>query len=130
MGQDQGQVGEDVEPRDPEQIKKEIEETREELGDTVAAVAEKADVKKQAKAKVADVKQQAAEKVSGVKEKAAGTKEQVSAKAQEATPETAAAGARQTSQQVAQVARENPIHAAAGTAFALGLVIGWLYGRR
>ena len=38
--------------RDPEEIEQEIEQTREELGDTVAAVTDKADVKKQAKAKV------------------------------------------------------------------------------
>jgi uncharacterized membrane protein YukC len=39
-----------------EEIREEIEETREELGDTVAAVAEKTDVKKQAKAKVGGAK--------------------------------------------------------------------------
>jgi methyl-accepting chemotaxis protein len=44
------------EEKGPEEIREEIEETREELGDTVAAVAEKTDVKKQAKAKVEDVK--------------------------------------------------------------------------
>jgi DNA-binding XRE family transcriptional regulator len=41
----------------PEEIRQEIEETREELGDTVAAVAEKTDVKKQAKAKLELAKQ-------------------------------------------------------------------------
>ncbi len=47
----------DSQERSPdEEIREEIEETREELGDTVAAVAEKTDVKKQAKAKVDDVK--------------------------------------------------------------------------
>jgi F0F1-type ATP synthase assembly protein I len=42
--------------RAPEEIREEIEETREELGDTVAAVTEKTDVKKQAQAKVDEVK--------------------------------------------------------------------------
>ena len=37
------------EQRSPEEIREEIEESREELGDTAAALAEKADVKKQAK---------------------------------------------------------------------------------
>jgi uncharacterized protein (TIGR03382 family) len=46
--------------RSPEEIRAEIEATREELGDTVAAVAEKTDVKKQAKARVEDAKAQAA----------------------------------------------------------------------
>ena len=40
----------------PEQIEAEIEETREELGETVAALAEKADVKKQAKQKAEEIK--------------------------------------------------------------------------
>jgi Protein of unknown function (DUF3618) len=44
------------EEKGPEEIREEIEETREELGDTVAAGAEKTDVKKQAKAKVEDIK--------------------------------------------------------------------------
>jgi chromosome segregation ATPase len=51
-----------AEERRPEEIREEIEETREELGDTVAAVTEKTDVKKQAQAKVEDVKAQAAAK--------------------------------------------------------------------
>jgi ElaB/YqjD/DUF883 family membrane-anchored ribosome-binding protein len=43
----------------PEEIRAEIEGTRGELGDTVAAVAEKTDVKKQVKARVEDVKARA-----------------------------------------------------------------------
>jgi hypothetical protein len=43
-------------PREPEHIRRDIESTRGELGDTVAALAEKADVKAQAQTKVADVK--------------------------------------------------------------------------
>lgn len=46
----------DTAERTPEQIEAEIEQTRRDLGDTVAAVAEKADVKAQAKAKVEDAK--------------------------------------------------------------------------
>ena len=44
--------------RQPEEIRSEIEETREQLGETVEALAAKADVKGQAKAKVEDVKEQ------------------------------------------------------------------------
>lgn len=36
------------ESREPEEIREDIEQTREELGDTVAAMAEKTDVKQQA----------------------------------------------------------------------------------
>lgn len=53
--------------RSPEQIREEIEQTREELGETVAAAAEKADVKKQAQAKVEDAKGQAKAKVEDLK---------------------------------------------------------------
>jgi ElaB/YqjD/DUF883 family membrane-anchored ribosome-binding protein len=42
--------------RDPEQIQRDIERTREELAATVAAVAEKADVKRQAKRRVDETK--------------------------------------------------------------------------
>jgi Protein of unknown function (DUF3618) len=43
-------------PRDPEQIERDIARTREELAATVAAVAEKADVKAQARHRVDEAK--------------------------------------------------------------------------
>jgi hypothetical protein len=50
MGQDQGAGRAQVsEARDPEEIREEIEATREDLGETVEALAAKADVKAQAK---------------------------------------------------------------------------------
>lgn len=42
--------GSDKDARTPEEIRSDIDQTREELGETVAAVAGKADLKKQAKA--------------------------------------------------------------------------------
>jgi ElaB/YqjD/DUF883 family membrane-anchored ribosome-binding protein len=77
----------------PAEIRAEIEETREELGDTVEALAEKTDVKAQAKAKVEDVKGQAKSKVEDVK-----------AKAKEAAPESPQQGV----QQAQAFAKENP----------------------
>ena len=58
MGEDPREDGQAVETeqRTPEQIEADIERTRRDMGDTVAAVAEKADVKGQAKAKVEDAK--------------------------------------------------------------------------
>ena len=41
-------VGSDKDARTPEEIRSDIDQTREELGETVAAVADKADLKKQA----------------------------------------------------------------------------------
>jgi Protein of unknown function (DUF3618) len=45
--------------KSPEQIREEIEGTREELGDTVAAVAAKTDVKQQAQAKAKELGEKA-----------------------------------------------------------------------
>ncbi len=48
---------------DPERIEAEIEETREGLGDTVAALADQADLKKQAKIKADEAKDRAQERI-------------------------------------------------------------------
>jgi hypothetical protein len=48
---------------DPERIEAEIEETREDLGDTVAALADKADVKKQARIKADEARNRAQERI-------------------------------------------------------------------
>ena len=47
----------DTNTRSPDQIRAEIEQTRRDLGDTAAALAEKTDVKARAQEKVAGVKQ-------------------------------------------------------------------------
>jgi hypothetical protein len=137
MDQDKGQASADVGDRDPEQIKGEIKQTREELGDTVAAVSEKADVKKQAKAKVSRAKSQATAKKDAVKEKATAKKDELAANVKQAAPASAQEGAqqasetaRQATQQVTQAARENPVPTAALSAFAGGLLAGWILGRR
>jgi ElaB/YqjD/DUF883 family membrane-anchored ribosome-binding protein len=113
------------EPRSPEEIRHDIEETREELGDTAEALAQKADVKGQAKAKVEDAKQSAWQKVQDAKEGAQQKSQDFTAKAKEATPESAGAGA----SQVASVAQDNPVPLAVGAAFVAGLVIGWILSR-
>jgi ElaB/YqjD/DUF883 family membrane-anchored ribosome-binding protein len=123
--------------RPPEEIQAEIEATREELGETVAEIAEKTDVKKQAKRKVAETKAKATAKKDEVIEKATAKKDEVAGKVSEAAPESAQEGAQQATQSAQQVAaqathaaRENPVPAAAIGAFAGGLAIGWLLGRR
>ena len=97
------------ESRDPEQIQREIEETRKELGDTVEALAEKTDVKAQAKRKVQETQATVAEK-----------KDEFVGKAREASPESATSAATQASQK----ARENPVPLAALGAFAAGFLAG------
>ena len=108
------------EEKSPEEIREEIEETREELGDTVAAVTEKTDVKKQAKAKVDDVKAQASAKADEAKQKA----RELGDKAKSAAPETPAEGV----QQAQSFARQNPAVAVAGAV--IGLLVLWRLLRR
>jgi ElaB/YqjD/DUF883 family membrane-anchored ribosome-binding protein len=125
------------EERSPEEIQADIEATRQELGDTVADIADKADVKKQAKRKVTETKAKAAAKKDEVTEKVTAQKDAAAAKVKTVAPESAQDGAQHASQaaqqaaaQATQTARENPVPTAALGAFAGGLVVGWLLGRR
>jgi chromosome segregation ATPase len=86
--------------RDPKEIREEIEQTREELGDTVAAVAAKTDVKAQAHAKVDDAKAQASAKVDETKAKA----KELGDKAKAAAPESPTQGVKQAQ----TLAKQNP----------------------
>jgi ElaB/YqjD/DUF883 family membrane-anchored ribosome-binding protein len=98
----------------PEELREEIAQTREQLGDTVEALAAKTDVKAQAKDRLAAVKGSAQQK-----------KHQLVTKAREATPDSAGASAHQ----LASTVRDKPVPFAAGGAFAAGLFVGWLLGR-
>lgn len=97
--------------RTPEQIRAELDATREELGDTVAAVAEKADVKSQARLRVVEVKQAVQAK-----------REELASKVTAGTSDGTQAGM----QRATTKARENPLPLAVGGA----LVVGFLVGRR
>ncbi|MFE5402693.1 DUF3618 domain-containing protein [Streptomyces sp. NPDC056580] len=55
----------------PDELREQVENTRRELGDTVEALAAKADVKARTKEKAAEVKDQAAVKAGELKERAA-----------------------------------------------------------
>ena len=97
---------------DPRAIRTEIEETRERMGDTVDALAYKADVKSRAKDSVN-------EKVDSLKSKVTGAKDSVS----DATPSggDVKAGARKT----VGIAQENPLGLAIGS-LAVGFLAGML----
>jgi ElaB/YqjD/DUF883 family membrane-anchored ribosome-binding protein len=100
----------------PEEIRREIVETREELGDTVEAIAEKTDLKTRAKKKTDQTRETAKAKAREVQEKMS-----------EATPEQA----RQTATQAAQNVRERPLPAMAIAAVVVGgLMLGWMLARR
>ena len=102
------------ETRSAEEIRADIEQTREEVGDTVEALAAKSDVKAQARAKVDEVKSNARAKVDEVK-----------AKAQSSTPQSAQQGG----QQVVAKVRENPAPFALGAAVLVAFLIGRRTGR-
>lgn len=110
MGQDPGTSSEAVTTaKEPEQIERDIEETREQLGDTVEALARKTDVKAQAKEKVKDTRATVSAKA-----------QQFAVRAKQASPDsTSQAGA-----QVSRTARDNPLPLAALAAFAVGFLAG------
>lgn len=115
MDQGPGATGARVtDSSDPEEIRQKIEATREQLGDTVAALAAKADVKAQAKQKIYDTKTAVA-----------GKKEEILGKAKEAAPDTPRTAANQLSAE----ARQNPVPLAVAGAFALGFLAGWVLRR-
>jgi len=102
------------ESREPEEIRDDIEQTRDELGDTVAAMAEKTDVKKQAQAKAEELKGQATAKA-----------RELGDKAKEIAPESAGEGM----QQVQRIAQENPRAMALAGTFVAGFLLGRLFSR-
>jgi Protein of unknown function (DUF3618) len=113
MDQEPRPTGPDVAQgeRTPEQIQAEIDATREQLGDTVAAVGEKADIKGQARERVTQLQQTAQAK-----------KDELLTRAKSSGPESASTGA----QQLKGKAQKNPLPFAAGGA----LLVGFLLGRR
>ena len=100
-------------PETPAELRAEIERTRQDLGDTVAALAEKTDVKARAKEKVAEVKTTVNEKKTQLMSRGSGSE----------GGSSQAAGTAVT--QVKTKAQQNPVPTAALAAF----VGGWLFGR-
>jgi ElaB/YqjD/DUF883 family membrane-anchored ribosome-binding protein len=99
---------------EPEQIREEIEATRQELGDTIEALAQKTDVKAQAHHKIEETKASISDK-----------KDELLGKAKQASPDSALNAANQASQK----ARENPVPLALLGAFAIGFGLGRLTAR-
>ncbi len=105
--------------RTPEQVRADIEHTRAELGDTVAALAEKTDVKAQARQAVDGARETVTGKVAEIKQTATGKKDDFVSAAQEATPESVG----DAGQRAKRFAGENPLALVAIGAFALGWLI-------
>ena len=111
MGQDPSTGSPTVtDPQGPEQIEREIEQIRAELGDTVEALAHKTDVKAQAKQKLEETKASVSEKLG---------------KPKEASPDGAVSAASQATQKT----RENPVPLALVGVFAAGFLAGRAFRR-
>jgi gas vesicle protein len=96
--------------QDPGEIRQEIEEAREHMGETVEALAYKTDVKSRAKDSIADKRDRLKGQISGV-----------TGRASDATPSTQ--DVKQGARKAAGVAQENPIGLAIG-----GVAVGFLVG--
>jgi ElaB/YqjD/DUF883 family membrane-anchored ribosome-binding protein len=101
--------------KSPEEIRADIDETREELGDTVEALAAKTDVKAQAKDRITQVKHTAQHR-----------KDEFVSRARDATPDSAGAGA----EQIVSTVKNRPLPFSAIAAFAVGVLVGRSLGRR
>jgi ElaB/YqjD/DUF883 family membrane-anchored ribosome-binding protein len=118
MGKDQGEVGTPVEKgsKSPDELRREIEDTREDLGETAAALAEKTDVKARARKKVDSVKQTVSEKKEALTSSSTGD-----------DPNTDGAPAARASAAASDLkakAQENPVASAAIAAFVGGFLLG------
>jgi len=98
--------------QDPEAIRQDIEQTREQMGETIGAIGYKTDVKSRAKESVTD-------KTDAIKSKVGS----VMGQANDATPSTGEV--KQGAQQAVSVAQENPLGLAIG-AVAAGFIAGML----
>jgi hypothetical protein len=112
---DEQRTAQQQQPEDPAELRADIERTRQDLGDTVAALAEKTDVKARAKDKVSEVRQNVTDK-----------KTELMGKARESSPD----GANSAAVQVRSKAQENPVPTAALAAFVGGFLFGRITKRR
>ena len=115
MGQDPSSAGTPVESSDPEEIRAQIEQTRQELGDTVSALSAKTDVKAQANERIEETKAALGEK-----------RDQMIGKAREISPDSAMSAASSGRRKVG----ENPLPVAVAAAFAAGLITGRVLAHR
>jgi Protein of unknown function (DUF3618) len=99
---------------DPAEIREQIDATREELGETVAALAAKADVKSQAK-----------QRIEGIRATVGSKKDDLVGKARPASPDEALTATSRASEK----ARQNPVPVAVAGAFAFGFLAGWAMRR-
>jgi gas vesicle protein len=109
--------------QDPEALRRDIEHTRERMGDTVEAIGYRADVPGRAKEKVGntltDVRERIVGTADGVKDRVAGATDSVN----QSTPSTH--DVKQAARRGASIAQENPLGLALGSV-AVGFLAGML----
>jgi len=133
-------MSESQDQRTPEEIRAETEQPREELADTAAALAYKADVKARAHDRVEEVKADVRGKVDGVKSSVTGKVDDVKHgvhdrvdSVKEATPDSAgsaATSAKNAAGSAGATVKRNPVPTAAVAAVLIGFAIGYLVGQR
>jgi gas vesicle protein len=116
--------------QDPDLIRKDIEDTRERMGETVDALGYKTDVKSRAKESVTGKVDSVKEKLVGAKDSAmesvTGAKDSVSGAKDSAMSATPSAGdVKSGAKQAVGIAQENPLGLAVG-AIAVGFLAGML----
>jgi ElaB/YqjD/DUF883 family membrane-anchored ribosome-binding protein len=120
----------DAGTRTPEQIRAEIEHTREELADTAAALAERADVKARAHEKLDETKAKVTHKLDDARAKLTGAAGAAKDRAGNGTPSSVVEGAQHAASSAVQTARSNPLPVTLVAGFAAGVLIGWLVASR
>ena len=110
--------------RTPEEIRRDIEHTREELADTAAALAEKADVRARAHEKLDEAKSRITGKVATAKAKVTAGAGTAGGTAVEATPSPVTDRVQDAAGSVAAGVRANPLPPALIAGFVAGVLIG------
>jgi ElaB/YqjD/DUF883 family membrane-anchored ribosome-binding protein len=112
-----------AQPETVQEAQEQIDRTRQELGETVHALAEKADVKAQVRHKALEAKERAREKVEEAKARATDKVTAISNHKQDGTDPMGAV--KQLMGKVLPATRANP-----QAALAIAFAVGWLLGRR
>jgi Protein of unknown function (DUF3618) len=123
MGEVQGSAGETLDTqqdRTPEEVREEIEHTRAELGDTVAELAAKTDVKSQAHRAVDNAKATVTGKARQVKSSAGAKRDEIATTAREVMPPSADAARHQ----MISRAQQHRVALIALGAFCVGMLLG------
>jgi gas vesicle protein len=109
--------------QDPDAIRREIEETRGRMGETVEALGYKADVPTRTKEAVSDKVTGVKERIVGAKDSVTGTVSGAAGSVNEATPSTG--DVKHAARRGAGIAQENPLGLAIGSV-AIGFLAGML----